>query len=67
MAGTEYYKGIVKDYLKQNHRKFYKELKEDGSLDEVLSRRVKHFLDQMERSSNPQDEKEIYYQDMLTF
>ncbi|MBW8331130.1 MAG: hypothetical protein K0M40_03840 [Prolixibacteraceae bacterium] len=62
-----YYKGVVKSYLKQHHKKFYKEIKADGSLDEVLTRRVKHFLDQMERSSNPQDEKEIAYQEMLTF
>ena len=63
----EYYKGIVKDYTKQHHKKFYRELKMDGSLDEVLTYRVKHYLEQMAESSNPQDEKEIYYREMLTF
>ena len=67
MESQEYYKGIVKDYLKQDHPRFYKELKKDGDLDEVATRRANHYLEQMEHSSNPQDDKEIYYQDMLTF
>jgi len=67
MESKEYYKGIVKEYLKQHHPRFYKELKKDGDLDEVAAYRANHYLEQMEHSSNPQDDKEIYYQDMLTF
>lgn len=63
----EYYKQIVIDFLKENHPRFYKELKEANELDETATNRAKNFLEQMEHSSDPQMDEEIFYQEMLTF
>ena len=67
MESKEFYKEIVREYLEQNHPAFLKELIQEKELDETLDYRADRFLKQMERSSNPQDEKEIYYREMLTF
>jgi hypothetical protein len=63
----EYYKEIVLDYMKENHPRFYREMKEAGELDQIVTRRVENFLDQMSKSSNPEMDKGVFYQDMLTF
>jgi hypothetical protein len=67
MVSKEYYKEIIREFLSQHHPAFYKELKNDNELEETLNWRAERFLRMMENSSNPQDEKEIYYQEMLTF
>jgi hypothetical protein len=63
----EHYSQIVKDHLKQHHKKFYKELVQDKDLQRVAENRAKRFLEQLHYSSNPQMDKEIYFQEMLTF
>ncbi len=67
MESKEYYKEILREHLAQNHPTFLAELMKDNELEEVLEWRVSNFLELMAHSDNPQDEKEIYYQDMLTF
>jgi hypothetical protein len=63
----EYYSQVVKDHLKQHHRKFYKVLVQDKDLQRVAENRAKRFLEQLHYSSDPQMDKEIYFQEMLTF
>jgi hypothetical protein len=67
MESKDYYKAIIKEHLKEHHRRFLRELENINELEEILDYRATRFLEQMSRSSNPQDEKEIYYQEMLTF
>lgn len=67
MESKDYYKEIVRDYLEQNHPTFLAELIQSNELEETLDYRVDNFLEMMQHSSNPQDEKEVYYKDMLTF
>ncbi len=67
IESKDYYKEIIREYLEQHHPRFLMELIESNELEEVLDWRVENFLEKMEHSSNPQDEKEIYYQEMLTF
>jgi len=67
MDSKKYYKEIIREYLSQHYPAFLMELEKDKELEEVLEHRATRFLEQMERSSNPQDEKEMYYQEMLTF
>lgn len=66
VQSKEYYKEVVRDYIKQHHPRFLTEMtKED--LEEMIEDKVDYFLRAMAFSSNPQDEKEVYYKDMLTF
>ena len=57
----------VKDHLKQHHRKFYQSLVQSKELDHVANRRATLFLEQLEMSDNPQQDREIYFQQMLEF
>ena len=66
-ASKEYYKEVIKEYLEQHNPTFLAELKKENELEEVLEHRATRYLEQMQRSSNPQDEQEVYYQEMLTF
>ena len=67
MASKEYNKEIIREYLSQHHPAFLMELEKDNELEETLDYRATRFLEQMSRSSNPQNEEEIYFQEMLTF
>lgn len=67
MDSKDYYKEVIREYLDQNHPLLLMELENSNELVEVLENRAARYLEQMHRSNNPQDEKEIYYQEMLTF
>lgn len=62
----EYYKGIIKDFIQQHQSNLFHQCSEE-ELDEIVDHRAQRYLNQMEHSSNTQDDKEIYYQEMLTF
>lgn len=57
----------VKDHLKSHHKNFYQSLVKSKELDHVANRRATLFLEQLEMSDNPQQDKEIYFQQMLEF
>lgn len=57
----------VKNYLKQNHKSLYKSLVKDNEMSHVANRRATLFLEQLEISDNPQQDKEIYFKQMLEF
>jgi hypothetical protein len=63
----QHYSQIVKGHLKQHHKNFYKSLVQSKELDYVANRRATLFLEQLEMSDNPQQDKEIYFQQMLEF
>lgn len=67
MESKEYYKEIIREHLEQHYPHFLTELTNNKDLDWVLEYRAERFLSQMRASSNPQNEKEIYYKEMLTF
>lgn len=67
MESKEYYKETIKEYLSQHYPHFLTELAKSNDLEEMLDYRATRFLKQMSKSSNPQDDKEIYYEEMLTF
>lgn len=67
IESKDYYKEIIRDYLEQHHPHFFQELKKTGELEETLDWRAERFLRMMSHSSNPQDDKEIFYKEMLTF
>jgi hypothetical protein len=67
MGSKEYYKEIIREHLSQHYPRFLTQFTESNDLDWILDYRAENFLEKMRASSNPQDEKEIYYQEMLTF
>lgn len=63
----EHYSQIVKDHLKAHHKSFFKSLVRENELNRVALNRATLFLEQLEMSNNPQQDKEIYFQQMLEF
>lgn len=62
IMSKEYYMDIVADFLREHHKGMTEE-----TIQEIAESRAKLFIMQMEESSDPMMDKEVFYQLMLEF
>jgi hypothetical protein len=63
----DYYYQLLKDYLIENEIALYRALITKGELRDFLSNRVNTYFEQINKSSDPLVEREVYFNQMFNF
>lgn len=64
---VEINKLILIDYLEENHPNFHKELIKSNQLEQVVEQRAKTYITKLVESKHPELDKEVFFQEMMTF
>ncbi len=66
LMSVEYYMEVIKKYLRESRPEVYRQYTKE-EINQLARRRAERYLEQMEKSSQPMLEMEVYYKEMLTF